>query len=135
PKSHSEHIGSTSIKDMMAKPIIDIVIGVNDITNIDRNVFRGLKKTGFLRLKVERPNEIVLAKFTDDTYKEKTHCINLVDYNKDLWKNFIFFRDYLNANEVVRKKYEKLKIEFLEKKRGGIEEYTDYKEQYIQNIY
>src|SRR5699024_12516210 len=65
-KSHIEHIGSTSIKDMMAKPIIDIVIGVNDITNIDRNVFRGIKKTGFLRLKVERPNEIVLAKFTDD---------------------------------------------------------------------
>src|SRR5699024_11688751 len=90
--SHMEDIGSTSIKDIMDKPIIDIVIGVNDITNIDRNVFLGLKKTGFLRLKVERPNEIVLAKFTDDTYKEKTHFIHLVDYNKDLWKNFIFFR-------------------------------------------
>src|SRR5699024_12871693 len=94
-KSNIEHIGSTYIKDMMDKPIIDIVIGVNDITNIERNDFRGLKKTGFLRRKVERPNEIVLAKFTDDTYKEKTHFIHLVDYNKDLWKNFIFFRDYL----------------------------------------
>jgi len=135
PKSHIEHIGSTSIKNMMAKPIIDIVIGVNDITNIDRNVFRGLKKTGFLRLKVERPNEIVLAKFTDDTYKEKTHFIHLVDYNKDLWKNFIFFRDYLNANEVVRKQYEKLKLEFLEQKSGGIEAYTDYKEQFVKDIY
>src|SRR5699024_6420361 len=98
--------------------IIDIVIGVNDITNIDRNVFRGLKKTGFLRLKVERPNEIVLAKFTDDTYKEKTHFTHLVDYNKYLRKTFIFFRDYLNTNEVLRKQYEKLKLEILEQKSG-----------------
>src|SRR5699024_12367949 len=91
-KSHIEHIGSTSIKDMMAKPIIDIVIGVNDITKIDRNVFRGLKKTGFLRLKVERSNEIDPAKFTDDTYTEKTHFIHLDDYIKDFYKYFILFR-------------------------------------------
>src|SRR5699024_806916 len=120
---------------MMAKPIIDIVIGVNDITNIDRNVFRGLKKTGFLRLKVERPNEIVLAKFTDDTYKEKTHFIHLVDYNKELWKNYIFFRDYWNANDVVRKKYEKVKLELLEQKSGRIETNTDYKEQFVKDKY
>src|SRR5699024_11749268 len=81
PKSHIEHIGSTSIKNMMAKPIIDIVIGVNDITNIDRNVFRGLKKTGFLMLKVERPNEIVIVKFTDDKYKENNNFIIIVNYN------------------------------------------------------
>src|SRR5699024_5302645 len=93
------------------------------------------KKSGFFRLKVERPNEIVAAKLTDGTYKEKTHFINLADYNKDLWKNFIFFRDYLNANEVVRKQYEKLKLEFLEQKSGGIEAYTDYKEQFVKDIY
>src|SRR5699024_9813314 len=120
---------------MMAKPIIDIVIVVNYITNIDQNVFRGLIKTGFLRLKVEGPNEIVLAKCTDDTYKEKTHFIHLVDYNKDFWKNFIFFRVYLNANEVVRKQYEKIKLDFLVRKSGGIEAYTAYKVQFVKDIY
>ena len=135
PESHIEHIGSTSIKDMVAKPIIDIVVGVNDITKVDQDVFHELKKAGFLRLKVKRPNEIVLAKFTDDTYEVKTHFIHMVDYNKDLWKNFIFFRDFLNTNEAVRKQYEKLKIEFLEQESGGIKEYTDYKEQFVRDIY
>src|SRR5699024_8330888 len=124
-----------SIKDMMAKPIIDIVIGVSDITNIDRNVFRGLKEAGFLRLKVERPNEIVFAKFTDDRYKETNHINHLVDYNKYLLKNFIIVIHYFNANEIVQNQYEKLKLEFHSQKSGGIESYTDYKEQFVKDIY
>ena len=60
-------------------------MGVDDINSVDKEFFQGLKKAGFLRLRVERPNEIVLAKFTDDTYEEKTHFIHLVDYNKGLW--------------------------------------------------
>ncbi|NRG45600.1 GrpB family protein [Bacillus sp. CRN 9] len=99
-----EHIGSTAIKDMIAKPILDIVVGVDDIENVEKIIFEGLKKVGFLKLQVQRPNEIVHAKFTDDSYEEKTHFIHLVEYNKDLWKNLIFFRDYLNAS--LLQKYE-----------------------------
>ncbi|MEH7304121.1 GrpB family protein [Neobacillus drentensis] len=130
-----EHIGSTAIKGMVAKPILDIVVGVDDINNVDKSIFQGLKKAGFLRLRVERPNEIVLAKFTDETYEEKTHFIHLVEYNKDLWKNLIFFRDYLNSDEATREQYKSLKMEFLEKQNGGIDEYTDYKEQFVKEIY
>ena len=85
-----EHIGSTAIKDMVAKPILDLVVGVHDVENVDKAIFQGLKEAGFLRLRVQRPNEIVLAKFTDETYEVKTHFIHLVEYNKDLWKNLIF---------------------------------------------
>ncbi len=120
---------------MVAKPILDLVVGVDDIENVDKVIFQGLKEVGFLRLRVQRPNEIVLAKFTDETYEEKTHFIHLVDYNKELWNNLIFFRDYLNANETVRAQYSNLKKKFLEEKNGGIDEYTDYKEQFVREIY
>lgn len=130
-----EHIGSTAIKDMISKPILDLVVGVDDIEIVDKAIFQGLKEAGFLRLRVQRPNEIVLAKFSDETYEEKTHFIHLVDYNKDLWNNLIFFRDYLNTNESIRSQYSNLKKKFLEEKNGGIDEYTDYKGKFVREIY
>lgn len=130
-----QHIGSTAIKDMVAKPILDLVVGVDDIENVDKVIFQGLKEAGFLRLRVQLPNEIVLAKFTDESYEEKTHYIHLVEYDSELWRNLIFFRDYLNSNQTAREQYKNLKIEFVKEKNGGINEYTDYKEQFVSEIY
>lgn len=98
-------------------------------------MFEGLKKISFLRLRVERPKEIVLAKFVDDTYQEKTHFFHLVDYGKELWNNLIFFRDYLNFHEETRKEYEQIKLSFFKEHIGGIEEYTNYKEKFVLEIY
>ncbi|ENQ3077065.1 hypothetical protein [Bacillus multifaciens] len=51
-------------------------MGVDDIENVDNAIFQGLKEAGFLRLQIQRPNEIVLSKFTDETHEEKTHFIH-----------------------------------------------------------
>ncbi|MBU5466165.1 GrpB family protein [Virgibacillus sp. MSJ-26] len=134
-KERIEHIGSTSIKNMDAKPIIDIVVGVNDITKIDSSLISALNEIGFLRLRVEKPNDIVFARFTDKTYEEKTHYIHLVNYREALWNDLIFFRDYLNDNESERRKYIELKKNFIENEKGGIKEYTDYKEAFVRGIY
>lgn len=130
-----EHIGSTAIKEMPAKPILDLVIGVDDLATIDQSIFQGLKQAGFLRLRVQRPNEIILAKFTDETYQIKTHYVHLVDYDRELWNNLIFFRDYLNADETARNQYKRIKLKFIEEINGGIVEYTDYKEQFVREVY
>ncbi|OCA90344.1 dephospho-CoA kinase [Bacillus sp. FJAT-27225] len=130
-----EHIGSTAIKDMVAKPILDVLVGVDDIENVDKYIFKGLASIGFLRLRVQRPKEIVLAKFTDDTYEEKTHFIHMVEYEKDLWQNLIFFRDYLISNQAAREEYQNLKMRFIEQHNGGIDDYTDFKEQFVKEIF
>lgn len=130
-----EHIGSTAITDMIAKPIIDIMIGVDDIENVETSLIKGLQNAGFLRLRVERPGEIVFAKFTDDTYEVKTHFIHLVDFDKDLWKNLLFFRDYLNTNEDAREEYKKLKLDHAGRENMKITEYTDLKAPFVKNIY
>ena len=129
-----QHIGSTSIVGILAKPILDIVVGVDDIDHVVKIIISGLKKAGFLRLTVERPSEIVFAKFADDTYQVKTHYIHLVDYDKELWNNLIFFRDYLNSNEPVRNEYQNLKWEYVQNNTSGIVEYTDYKEEFVKRI-
>jgi GrpB-like predicted nucleotidyltransferase (UPF0157 family) len=102
---------------------------------VDNTVLKAFKTAGFLRLRVVRPNEIVLAKFTDETYEEKTHYLHVVDYNEDLWKNFLFFRDYLNANKTARDNYINLKNEFIQNyPDAGIEQYTDFKVQFVNEI-
>lgn len=130
-----EHIGSTSIKGIQAKPVIDIVIGVENITTLDEAFFKALRKAGYYRLQVERPNEIVCAKFTDESFETKTHFLHIVEFNKDKWRQMLFFRDYLNANEEVRLQYQALKNEFFSTKLNGINAYTEFKEQFVQSIF
>ncbi|MFC9539310.1 GrpB family protein [Lysinibacillus sp. NPDC056959] len=129
-----QHIGSTSIEGIQAKPIIDIVMGVDDIDNISDSFLKAMKKAGFYRLRVERPAEIVFAKFTDDTFEIKTHFVHLVNYEGEKWCDLLFFRDYLNENESIKRQYEKLKLNFLNSNLQGIDEYTSYKEQFVQSI-
>lgn len=129
-----EHIGSTAIKDMRAKPIIDLLVGVDNLDAVDKPLLQSFRKAGFLSLKVERPGEIVLAKFKDNSYQIKTHYIHLVEYQKPLWKNLIFFRDYLNNNEHARNQYLNIKEKFLRSNSEGIREYTDYKEAFVKEI-
>ncbi|MEB7783060.1 GrpB family protein [Mammaliicoccus sciuri] len=130
-----EHIGSTSIQGMSAKPIIDIVVGVDNLEKVDEELFNSFRKAGFLRLRVEKPNEVVLAKFTDETYQVKTHFIHLVEYQQEIWNNLTFFRDYLNSNEAARKEYLDIKTSYLKNTTSGIKDYTDFKEKFVKSIY
>ena len=84
---------------------------------------------------VERPSEIVFAKFEDDTYQVKTHYIHLVDYDKELWNNLIYFRDYLNSNEAERNEYQNLKVNYVQNNTSDVSDYTDHKEEFVKRIY
>ena len=132
--SRIEHIGSTAIKGMHAKPVIDILVGADTITPPDKELMRGMQSAGFLRLRVERPHEIVCAQFTDKTYQVKTHFVHLVVYNSDLWKDLIYFRNYLNRHEAARKVYFSIKQSFVDNASNGIDAYTDYKEAFVKGI-
>ncbi|MFJ8531305.1 GrpB family protein [Bacillus sp. NPDC094106] len=130
-----EHIGSTAIEGILAKPIVDILVAVNDLNSVEESIIKGLKKIGFLRLKVKRPGEIVFAKFTDGSFEKRTHYIHLVEYKKDLWNNLIFFRDYLNEHEETREEYTNLKLDYVKICSTGIREYTDHKERFVKSIF
>ncbi|KYG91157.1 dephospho-CoA kinase [[Bacillus] sp. KCTC 13219] len=134
-KSHQiEHIGSTSIEGIRAKPIIDLLVGVGDLAYLEKPFFKALMQAGFYRLRVERPDEIVCAKFMDDTFQIKTHFIHIVQYEGEKWQELLFFRNYLRANEEAKKHYEELKQSFFVTGLQGIAAYTDYKEDFVRSI-
>ncbi len=130
-----EHIGSTVIEGMVSKPVIDILVAVEDFNAVEKCITDGFKSIGFLQLKVERPGEIVFEKFTDSTFQKRTHYIHLVEYEKGIWNDLIFFRDYLNANEEAKVEYKNLKLDYAKKHSVGIKKYMDHKESFVKGVF
>lgn len=130
-----QHIGSTAIDGLQAKPIIDIALGVEEEEAQWSLYDPPLRTAGFYRLKVQRPQEAVFARFADAAFRVKTHFIHMIPYEGEHWRDMLFFRDYMNENEDARKQYAQLKMNFIAQQQHGIMEYTAYKEQYIQHIF
>ncbi|MFZ3422540.1 GrpB family protein [Vibrio harveyi] len=134
PPTQIEHIGSTAILDMPAKPIIDIVLGIEHFPHFSPKLIDALKSVGFLCLKVEKQDEIVFAKFTDDSYQVKTHYLHLTQYQGQLWRDWIQFRDRLNGNAELRSEYLALKFSLVKQAEITIEKYTDAKTSLVRKV-
>jgi GrpB-like predicted nucleotidyltransferase (UPF0157 family) len=129
-----QHIGSTAIKTIKAKPIIDIVVGINDFDLLGNSIDE-LNNNGI----IHRPNNdmdeyklFVIGDFEKDT---RTHHIHVVKHGSVEWNNQLNFRDYLNNYYEEAKKYEKLKIGLMEKNKSNREEYTKNKEEYLLKVF
>ena len=109
-----QHVGSTSILSIKAKPIIDIALAVNDFYDI-LSFEKELKDAGFYyrpNAQVTIKNQLLFAcgNFYEGTGNLQTHFIHVVRTNSMDWINYINFRDYLNNTPSVAKEYEDLKV-------------------------
>lgn len=109
-----QHVGSTSILTIKAKPIIDIALAVDDFDDI-LSYEKQLKDAGFYY----RPNaqaslrdQLLFAcgNYYDGTGDLQTHFIHVVLTGSMDWINYINFRDYLNKTPSAAKEYEDLKV-------------------------
>ena len=127
-----QHIGSTSIKTISAKPIIDIAVAVNDYEPIlrKRNV---LEKADIIFRFDERPEQLlfVMGDFENDT---RSHHIHVVLYGSDEWNNYINFRDYLNTHIASAKEYEAVKLRLAGQYPDDRIAYTDGKQEVIDKL-
>lgn len=107
-----QHVGSTSILSIKAKPIIDIALAVDDFQDI-LAFQKDLEGQGFyLRSKPDFGDQLLFASgsFYEGTGDLQTHFIHVVLTNSMDWINYINFRDYLNNTPSVAKAYEELKV-------------------------
>lgn len=128
-----EHIGSTSIHNIYAKPIIDIVIGLkklNDILNKDKLII--LKKNGYLHDK-EHDNEskIFFYKGEGDI---TTHHMHAVVYGEAAWNHYTKLRDYLNNNYDMALEYQNLKLQSMRDCDNDISKYHEGKTDFLKAI-
>lgn len=124
-----EHIGSTSIEDLSAKPIIDIAIAVNHLEKVE-NMTDELSKHYTIKNSPEK-EEILLIKENNQV----TDClIHVMNINSERYQNTILFRDYLRSHKNERKEYEQLKIHLATKYKNNREMYTKSKNNFIKEI-
>ena len=129
------HVGSTSLKSIKAKPIIDIAVATDSFEAFLKYESKLCENGFYYRPADDLKEQLLFAcgSFYDGTGDEQTHFIHVVKKDSMEWINYINFRDYLNANEDVAKEYEALKISLAEKnpEDKGREKYLAGKHDFI----
>ena len=130
-----QHIGSTAVKKIKAKPVIDIAVGVTDIKIVEI-LKNKLRFNGFIydnaRSNDQRRIFFKLKYSEKDNTNLKTHNIYIVAHNCRLWLDYIIFRDYLNINEYKAREYENLKLTLNGKYKYALPSYIKAKSDFIR---
>ncbi len=127
-----QHVGSTAIQNISAKPIIDIAVGVNTLDSI-KPYIELLKNNGIIFRK-EDVKEQLLFVIGDFEKEFRTHHIHVVEWNSIAWNNYINFRDYLNAFPEYAKEYDDLKKKLALEFANNRGNYTAGKQEFIDRI-
>ncbi len=124
------HIGSTAIPGIQAKPIIDILVEV--LAHADRLSIKPLmEKSGYICMS-ESENRVSFNKgYTPDGYADKVFHIH---FHRTGDNDEILFRDYLREHPETAKEYENLKLSLLPQYRNNRDGYTDAKADFVRNI-
>ena len=124
-----QHIGSTAVPAIHAKPIIDIAVGVYDLSDILPIIDR-LNQNEYIFRGEDIPGQILFVKgnFESDT---RTHHIHIVKWNGTEWNHYINFRDYLNAFPKKAKLYDECKQKAAARFSEDRRHYTEAKQQLI----
>lgn len=127
-----QHVGSTSIHNIHAKPIIDIAVAVNDLSDINPYI-EILEKHDIIFRKEEHTEQLlfIMGDLDNDI---KTHHIHVVKHDSTNWDNYLNFRDYLNAYYDKAKQYDELKQELAVKFSDDRKAYTVGKKELIDKL-
>jgi GrpB-like predicted nucleotidyltransferase (UPF0157 family) len=133
-KIEIEHIGSTAIPGIYAKPVIDIMIGVDSLFIADEFLIPIIKTLDYEYISIYEqsiPDRRYFNKNLVDNIR--THQIHLVEYKSEFWNRHLLFRDYLRNNPKIAKEYEQLKL-FLAKQYTDTNKYAAAKNSFIRKI-
>lgn len=127
-----QHIGSTAIGNIHAKPIIDIVVGIKELNDIKPYIdLLGKNQIIFRKEDVKEQLLFVIGDFAKDT---RTHHIHVVKWNDNAWNNYINFRDYLNSFPQKAIEYDLLKLRLAKQYASNRILYTSGKQELINKL-
>ena len=125
-----QHVGSTAVTLIKAKPIIDIAVAVDDFDAVTP-LIPAFEKEGWTKSRLHAVANDMLFVDDDETEDTRTHHIHVVIYGSVQWRNYINLRDYLNACPEKARSYENLKIKMAEKYPDDRNAYTVGKEEFM----
>lgn len=124
-----EHVGSTAVKNLLSKPVVDIAIGVDNLNSFKK--YYSLLNKRYTITENREKEEILLIK---ENEKETFCLIHVLDIKSNRYTNMIKFRDILINNLDILKKYENLKIDLAKKYKDDRKNYTKSKNEFINKV-
>lgn len=128
-----EHVGSTSVVGLAAKPIIDIMIGLHDFSVADSLVS---KITGLGYEYIPKYEDVMPYRrfFVRRSNGVNTHQIHMVGVGGEFWERHLLFRDFLRENPARAGEYAALKRSLAELEWKDTNEYADAKTAFIKAV-
>jgi GrpB-like predicted nucleotidyltransferase (UPF0157 family) len=122
-----EHVGSTAVNGLAAKPIIDIMLGVRDLS-IGERCIHPLEAIGYdYRGEAGIPGRLFFRKG-----QPRSHHLHMVRHGSEFWERHILFRELLRRRPDLAAEYGALKKKLAIKYRTQRLEYTDAKTPFIE---
>ncbi|MCI9408292.1 MAG: GrpB family protein [Oscillospiraceae bacterium] len=128
-----EHVGSTSVEGLSAKPIIDIDVVISDYSVFDSIVSK-LSTIGYFHVGDLEIKEREVFKYFDKPHLRKHHLYVCPQNSKELLRH-ITFRDFLRNNPEAVKKYGKVKENAAKLFPDNMDKYIEYKTPCVEELY
>lgn len=128
-----EHIGSTAIPELAAKPVIDLLGGVRSMRDADA-LLNPLCKIGYetsAEFNAALPDRRFLRRRIGDV---RTHHLHLVVYGSEQWRRRLLFRNRLRADSSLVQQYEALKYKLAAQFCNDREAYTAAKSDFVMSV-
>ena len=127
-----QHIGSTSIRHIHAKPIIDLAVGVHNLDTIVPLIPK-LEQIGVIYRNQDHPGQMLFV-MGDFENEIRTHHVHVVEVANPAWENYINYRDNLNDNPHKAKLYDDLKQTLFQRHANNRGFYTAGKQELINQL-
>jgi GrpB-like predicted nucleotidyltransferase (UPF0157 family) len=131
-----QHIGSTAVPGLPAKPVIDIMVGVPDYGQFDL-IRERLVPMGYVwdpHAERDEPARKVFRKGPADLGQLRSHHLHLTILNGDYWRRILAFRDELRSDPSAAAAYAQVKQELLATCHGDSRAYTAGKGEIVKRI-
>ncbi len=128
-----EHIGSTSVPGLAAKPVIDVLLGAHALTDIESRI-GPLGELGYAYVsKYEReiPMRRYFVKSSATSLRVHVHG---VETGSPIWRAHLAFRDALRTDADLCSRYQSLKLRLAEEYADDKSAYTAAKGPFIQSV-
>jgi GrpB-like predicted nucleotidyltransferase (UPF0157 family) len=132
PANRIEHVGSTAVPDVPAKPILDIVVGVDDPEDIEPIVMH-LVRIGYID-RGAGEGSVGRLLVRESSPNVRTIHVHIVGYGTEDWKDYVVFRDMLRAQPAARMRYAEVKRTLAERFADDRESYRSAKDEYLRKI-
>ena len=130
-----EHVGSTAIRGLDAKPVIDLMVGLKSMADASLCV-EPLTSLGYSYWAegAQSHHHHLFVRFVDSAMSARTHNLHLVESGGQYWKERLLFRDYLRKHPETAKEYAGLKYRLATLYRDDREAYTAAKADFISEV-